>query len=93
MAAARMPQHEVAVLRAKWRRLSVAIILTAPCRSAKGDHGHIRPAEPQVSVGADRILDALPVGYVEIGHPPAYGPGKPAVSIGPGNTLLPRVVR
>src|ERR1700678_2610932 len=34
----------------------------------QGDHGRIRPAEPQVSVGADQILDALPVGYVEIGH-------------------------
>src|ERR1017187_7432564 len=34
----------------------------------QGDHGRIRPAEPQVSVGADQVLDALPVGYAEIGH-------------------------
>ena len=34
----------------------------------QGDHGRIRPAEPQVSVGADQILDALPVGYAEIGY-------------------------
>lgn len=33
-----------------------------------GDHGSIGPAEPQVSVGADQVLDALPVGYAEIGH-------------------------
>jgi hypothetical protein len=33
----------------------------------QGDHGRIRPAEPQVSVGADQGLDALPVGYAEIG--------------------------
>jgi hypothetical protein len=26
------------------------------------------PAEPQVGVSADQILDALPVGYAEIGH-------------------------
>jgi hypothetical protein len=34
----------------------------------QGDHGRVRPAEPQVSVGADQVLDALPVGYAEIGH-------------------------
>ena len=34
----------------------------------QGDHGRIRPAEPQVSVSADQVLDALPVGYAEIGH-------------------------
>lgn len=34
----------------------------------QGDHGRIRPAEPQVGVGANQILDALPVGYAEIGH-------------------------
>jgi len=28
----------------------------------QGDHGRIRPAEPQVSAGADQVLDALPVG-------------------------------
>jgi hypothetical protein len=27
-----------------------------------GDHGRIRPSEPQVSVGGDQVLDALPVG-------------------------------
>ncbi len=34
----------------------------------QGDHGRIRPAEPEVSVGADQILDALPVGDVKIRH-------------------------
>ncbi len=34
----------------------------------QGDDGRIRPAEPQVSIGADQVLDALPVGYAEIGH-------------------------
>ena len=32
-----------------------------------GDHRGIRPAEPQVSVGADQVLDTLPVGGTEIG--------------------------
>jgi hypothetical protein len=34
----------------------------------QGDNGRIRPAEPQVSVGADQVLDALPVGCAETGH-------------------------
>ncbi len=34
----------------------------------QGDDGRIRLAEPQISVGADQVLDTLPVGYAEIGH-------------------------
>lgn len=31
-----------------------------------GDHGCVRPAEPQVSVDADQVLDTLPVGDAEV---------------------------
>jgi hypothetical protein len=34
----------------------------------EGDHGCVRPAQPQVRVSADQVLDALPVGDPEIGH-------------------------
>jgi hypothetical protein len=34
----------------------------------QSDHGCVSPAQPQVSVGADQILDALPVGDGEICH-------------------------
>lgn len=34
----------------------------------EGDHGCIRPAQPQVRVSADQVLDALPVADAEIGH-------------------------
>lgn len=34
----------------------------------QGDHGRVRPAEPQVSVGANQILDALPVGDDKTGY-------------------------
>jgi hypothetical protein len=30
------------------------------------DHGCVRPAQPQVSVSADQVLDALPVGDAEV---------------------------
>lgn len=34
----------------------------------ESDHGCVRSAEPQVSVGADQVLDTLPVGDAEVCH-------------------------
>jgi hypothetical protein len=32
----------------------------------EGDHGCVRPAQPQVRVSADQVLDALPVSDTEV---------------------------
>jgi hypothetical protein len=34
----------------------------------QGDHGCVRPAEPQVGIGTDEILDSLPVGRAEVSY-------------------------
>ena len=34
----------------------------------KGDHGCVCSAEPQVSIGADEVKDALPVSDAKIGN-------------------------
>jgi hypothetical protein len=43
-------------------------ILATPMAFGDGDHGCVRPAEPQVSIDADQVLNTLPVGDAEVSY-------------------------
>lgn len=74
------PQSRWQGLRQQFERVSVARandgeVAAVQCGDpasavalGQGDDGRVRPAEPQVSVGGDQILDAPPVIDVEVGY-------------------------